>query len=36
LTPRQLFILGVHALALSPDLFRLHGERLMLGADKSF
>ena len=35
LTPRQLFVLGVQALALSPNLFRLHGERLMLGVDES-
>jgi hypothetical protein len=35
LTPRQLFLLGAQALALSPDLFLLHGEGLMLGEDES-
>jgi len=35
LTARQLFILGVQALALRPNLFRLHGEGLMLGTEES-
>jgi hypothetical protein len=35
LTARQLFVLGVQTLALSPNLFRLYGERLMLGVGES-
>jgi hypothetical protein len=35
LPARQLFLLGVQALKLSPNLFRLHGERLLLGTDES-
>jgi hypothetical protein len=35
LTPRQLFVPGAQLLALSPNLFRLYGERLMLGVDES-
>ncbi len=35
LPARQLFVLGVQALALSPNLFCLHGKRLMLGEEES-
>jgi hypothetical protein len=36
LPARQLFVFGVQLLVLSNKFFRLHGERLVLGADKSF